>query len=171
MGICLYARGLVAYDSFDRFEWKVIYVGSAESSEYDQELESIMVGPIPKGINKFIFEVRASCWFVFRFADECEQAPSPDPSKIPMNDIIGVTVILLTCSYLSREFVRVGYYVNVEYRDEELKENPPTQIQFENLARNILADKPRVTRFPINWDKSGVEQPMPEAIAAAENEP
>ena len=88
-----------------------------------------------------------------------------------MNDIIGVTVILLTCSYLSREFVRVGYYVNVEYRDEELKENPPAQIQFEDLVRNILADKPRVTRFPINWDKTGVEQPMPEAIAAAENEP
>lgn len=38
-------------------EWKMIYVGSAESSEYDQVLDSIMVGPIPVGVNKFIFSV------------------------------------------------------------------------------------------------------------------
>jgi hypothetical protein len=29
--------------------------------------------------------------------------------------MLGVTVILLTCSYDGREFVRVGYYVNNEY--------------------------------------------------------
>lgn len=39
-------------------EWKMIYVGSAESAEYDQVLDSIMVGPIPVGINKFVFSVR-----------------------------------------------------------------------------------------------------------------
>ena len=38
-------------------EWKVIYVGSPESSEYDQVLDSIMVGPIPPGTNKFLFQV------------------------------------------------------------------------------------------------------------------
>ena len=36
----------------------MIYVGSAESAEYDQVLDSIMVGPIPVGINKFVFSVR-----------------------------------------------------------------------------------------------------------------
>lgn len=36
----------------------MIYVGSAESSEYDQVLDSIMVGPVPVGVNKFIFAVR-----------------------------------------------------------------------------------------------------------------
>lgn len=35
----------------------MIYVGSAESSEYDQVLDSIMVGPVPVGVNKFIFAV------------------------------------------------------------------------------------------------------------------
>lgn len=30
-------------------EWKLIYVGSAESEEYDQELDSCMVGPVPVG--------------------------------------------------------------------------------------------------------------------------
>ena len=43
-----------------------------------------------------------------------------------MNDIVGVTAILLTCSYKdSQEFLRVGYYVNVEYDNPELNENPP----------------------------------------------
>jgi hypothetical protein len=38
-------------------EWKVIYVGSAESAQYDQELDNIMVGPVPVGVNKFVFQV------------------------------------------------------------------------------------------------------------------
>jgi histone chaperone ASF1 len=42
-----------------------------------------------------------------------------------------VTALLLTCSYKGKEFVRVGYYVNVEYTDPELLDperplpNPP----------------------------------------------
>lgn len=32
-------------------EWKLIYVGSAESEEYDQELDSCMVGPVPVGMS------------------------------------------------------------------------------------------------------------------------
>lgn len=41
----------------------MIYVGAAESSEHDQVLDSIMVGPIPVGTNKFIFSVS----FYFRY--------------------------------------------------------------------------------------------------------
>src|SRR5438067_890739 len=37
-------------------EWKLTYVGSATSDEHDQELDSLLVGPIPFGVNKFIFE-------------------------------------------------------------------------------------------------------------------
>lgn len=39
-------------------EWKIIYVGSADSNAHDQVLESIMVGPIPVGVNKFVFQVQ-----------------------------------------------------------------------------------------------------------------
>lgn len=59
---------------------------------------------------------------------------------------------MLTCSYRGHEFVRVGYFINNEYIDPELRENPPTQPQFDKVQRNILGDKPRVTRFKINWD-------------------
>lgn len=68
------------------------------------------------------------------------------------HDAVGVTIVLLTCSYKGQEFVRVGYFINNEYTDPELKENPPARPQFEKMTRNILASKPRVTRFKINWD-------------------
>ncbi|MCJ1375867.1 Histone chaperone asf1 [Loxospora ochrophaea] len=116
-------------------EWKLTYVGSATSSEHDQELDSLLVGPIPVGINKFIFE-----------------ADPPDLRRIPTSEILGVTVILLTCSYDNREFVRVGYYVNNEYDSEELNREPPAKPIIERVKRNVLAEKPRVTRFAIKWD-------------------
>lgn len=31
-----------------------------------------------------------------------------------MQDLLGVTVILLSCFYRDREFIRVGYYINSE---------------------------------------------------------
>jgi histone chaperone ASF1 len=116
-------------------------------SEHDQELDSIMVGPIPPGINKFVFE-----------------ADAPNTSSIPSSEVIGVTVILLTCAYDGREFVRVGYYVNNEYADEALAENPPAKPVIEKIRRNILAEKPRVTRFAIKWCVSCRPQSTPCAI-------
>lgn len=116
-------------------EWKLTYVGSATSSEHDQELDSLLVGPIPVGVNKFVFE-----------------ADPPNTARIPTTEILGVTVILLTCSYDEREFVRVGYYVNNEYTDQALIDDPPAKPVLEKIRRNILAEKPRVTRFAIKWD-------------------
>ncbi|KAF9942084.1 Histone chaperone asf1 [Mortierella antarctica] len=125
-------------------EWKIIYVGSANSNAHDQVLESIMVGPVPVGVNKFVF-----------------MAEAPKPELIPHNDIVGVTVILITCSYQDKEFVRIGYYVNNDYLEEALRENPPEEIAYEKLYRSILAEKPRVTRFPINWDNPMEEEQPP----------
>jgi histone chaperone ASF1 len=105
------------------------------SSEHDQELDSLLVGPIPVGVNKFVFE-----------------ADPPNTTRIPATDILGVTVILLSCSYDDREFVRVGYYVNNEYVDPTMNEEPPAKPDMDKIRRNILADKPRVTRFQIKWD-------------------
>lgn len=116
-------------------EWKMIYVGSAESEEYDQVLDTIYVGPVPEGRHIFVF-----------------QADPPDVTRIPEQDVLGVTIVLLTCSYRGQEFVRVGYFINNDYADPELKEMPPVRPQFDKLSRNILASKPRVTRFKINWD-------------------
>lgn len=48
--------------------------------------------------------------------------------------------------------MRVGYYVNNEYTDASMNEEPPAKPEIEKIRRNILADKPRVTRFQIKWD-------------------
>lgn len=126
----------------DDLEWKMLYVGSAESDKYDQVLDSALVGPVLPGNFRFVFEANA-----------------PDPSKIPSDDMTGVTVVLLTCSYKEKEFVRVGYYVNVDYQDEALKENPPEVPLIQSLWRHILEDHPRVTRFPIPFDDEPTEVP------------
>lgn len=98
-------------------------------------MDSLLVGPVPVGLNKFIFE-----------------ADPPSPDLIPASELVSVTVVILSCSYNDQEFVRVGYYVNNEYDSPELRENPPTKVQVDHVTRNILAEKPRVTKFSIAWD-------------------
>ncbi|GAA5940718.1 hypothetical protein JCM21900_002820 [Sporobolomyces salmonicolor] len=137
----------------DDLEWKLTYVGSAESESFDQELDTCMVGPVPVGVNSFEFE-----------------AAAPSPDRIPPSDLIGVTVILLTCAYNDQEFVRIGYYVNTEYGDAALKAQheasleedaaarglsaPDPSKHIDQLERSVLAEKPRVTKFNIKWDAS-----------------
>ncbi|XP_057967656.1 probable histone chaperone ASF1A [Malania oleifera] len=133
----------------DDLEWKLIYVGSAEDETYDQLLESVLVGPVNIGNYRFVL-----------------QADPPDPSKILEEDIIGVTVLMLTCSYLGQEFIRVGYYVNNEYDDEQLRQDPPQKVLIDRVQRSILSDKPRVTKFPINFhpekSEGGDQAPKPD---------
>lgn len=107
-------------------EWKIIYVGSASNESYDQTLDSVLVGPVPAGRHKFVF-----------------QADSPNSSKLPPEDAVGVTVVLLTCSYKGSEFVRVGYYVNNEYDDPESAENPPMKPIFEKVCHYSKYGTPR----------------------------
>jgi len=116
-------------------EWKCVYVGSAEDDSFDQNLESVLIGPLQIGSMKFELETAA-----------------PDHSKIPSKDLIGVTAILLTCSYNNQEFFRVGYYVNVTFDNEEMNLNPPENIDINHVVKNILHDKPRITKFNIEWD-------------------
>ncbi|KAF8562210.1 hypothetical protein P879_11581, partial [Paragonimus westermani] len=118
----------------DDLEWKLVYVSSAYNASLDQTLDSILVGPVPVGRHQFLFE-----------------ADAPDPKKIPAEDIVGVTVVLIQALYHDKEFIRVGYYVNNEYKKEELRLEPPPEPILEELERHIIASDPRVTRFPIDW--------------------
>jgi histone chaperone ASF1 len=132
-------------------EWKVLYVGSAQDSHQDQVLDEILVGPVPVGLNKFVL-----------------QADAPVVDKLPKDEILGVTVVLVTCSYKEREFVRIGYYVNNEYTDQNPEEEPrPFDISLlDKVQRQILADKPRVTKFAIPW---GIEPVITENKAPINN--
>ncbi|PWN46192.1 anti-silence-domain-containing protein [Ceraceosorus guamensis] len=137
----------------DDIEWKLIYVGSAESASYDQELDNCMVGPVPVGVNSFEFE-----------------ADAPHPDKIPTQDLLGVTVILLTGSYRDAEFIRVGYYVNNFYEDPALQENPPEQVDLSIVKREVLAEKPRVTRFNVKWDADSKPATLPSTSNAMDTD-
>lgn len=66
------------------------------------------------------------------------QADPPDPSKIPVQEALGETGVLLICSYLGRKFVSVGYYVNNNYIDPELIETPPEIHQFDKVSKKRL---------------------------------
>ena len=92
----------------DDIEWKLTYVGSAESDQHDQELDSVLVGPMQVGGYKIVF-----------------QADPPDPTRIPPQDLLGVTVVLLSCFYKDREFIRVCLlYTSPSPRDATLSRMP-----------------------------------------------
>lgn len=137
----------------DDLEWKLIYVGASKSIKYDQELDSLLVGPVPQGVNRFVF-----------------QTDPPNPDLIPQDQLVSITVMLLSCSYRDREFVQVGYYVNNEYDTEELRENPPNRVALDHVSRNILAEKPRVTKYNIPWDSEETEMYPPEQVEGIDEE-
>ena len=117
-------------------EWKMIYIGSAEDKKYDQILETIEIdGPFKLGSMKFEFIGEA-----------------PDIKQIPESEILGVTAVILCCSYNNQEFFRCGYYLNNVYDNEEMNLNPPEKVDQSRIIRSLLADKPRITRFDIEWD-------------------
>lgn len=57
---------------------------------------------------------------------------------IPESDAVGVTVVLITCTYRGQEFIRIGYYVNNEYTDPELRENPPIKPDYTQVSTSKL---------------------------------
>ncbi|CAH8651625.1 unnamed protein product [Heterobilharzia americana] len=138
----------------DDLEWKLVYVSSAYNPSLDQILDSILVGPIPVGRHQFLFETSA-----------------PDPKIIPNEDVVGVTVVLIQALYKDKEFIRVGYYVNNEYKNEEMRLEPPEEPLLSELERHIISSDPRVTRFPIDWGDGLLDGcPDPEQTAESNQE-
>lgn len=148
-------------------------MGSAESEEYDQVLDSVLVGPVPAGRHMFVFQVSGwgyksrqalglkesnallllFCHFTFlaatlilaspcftlgsHFSRAPSQADAPNTGLIPESDAVGVTVVLITCTYRGQEFIRIGYYVNNEYTDPELRENPPLKPDYTQVLHTL----------------------------------
>ena len=116
-------------------EWKMVYITS-EDQKYDQILNEIEIDP-PSQLGQMKFE----------FVGE-----SPDITKIPENDVVGVAAILLCCSYNEQEFFRCGYYLNITYDNEEMNMNMPEKVDVSHLVRNMLASKPRIVKYEIDWE-------------------
>ena len=142
---------------FSDIEWKVIYVGSAEDESRDQELDDVLLPADKQGRFAFILKVDA-----------------PDPTLIPSQDILGATIVLLTCTYREKEFLRVGYYVNNEYTEPELNESPPATPDVGKIRRTVADEEPRVTKFPHRFDYlpdgANGEFPHPELMIGQDKE-
>jgi hypothetical protein len=108
-------------------EWQVVYVGSAEDQTQDQELDAVLLPADTMGRFKFVLQV-----------------PAPDSSRIPAADVLGVTIVLLTCSYNGAEFIRVGYYVNNEHPDFLPAPEPPAEDADDDMDTDDVVGSKRV---------------------------
>lgn len=106
-------------------EWSLTYVGSPDSTQDDQELDSVLIGPVPVGLNKFVFE-----------------AAAPNIHKLPSHEWLGTTIVLLQCSYRDQVFFRVGYFVKNDYTGADLVEHPDS-IAAREVRRRKTSEKLR----------------------------
>ncbi|ADM11771.2 anti-silencing protein 1 [Encephalitozoon intestinalis ATCC 50506] len=79
-------------------EFVVLYNMDVHSDENDQVLAEIEVAPIPKGKIEFSIDANA-----------------PDVDRIPLDELFGLTSILIIGKYQGRQFIRIGYIVDVSY--------------------------------------------------------
>eukprot|EP00922_Rhytidocystis_sp_ex-Travisia-forbesii_P063175 GHVS01094022.1.p1 GENE.GHVS01094022.1~~GHVS01094022.1.p1 ORF type:complete len:380 (+),score=109.64 GHVS01094022.1:438-1577(+) len=127
---------------------------------HDVELDSISLGPIPKGTLAF----------------ELETVP-PNYANMPRRALFEMHALLLTGSYNGCEFIRIGWYVShaldkiaealADTTDVMYDDDVP--LDEEMVMRCILTDEPRITRYPIDWDIEEGEKDTPEIPTVAED--
>lgn len=127
----------VAEQLADPLSISFVWVGSARSSQYDQVLDSFDVGPFVPGLSEFFLE-----------------SDAPAVEAIPPEDVLGVTVLLICFQYRGQQFLRVGYYTQVAYFDDQLNAQPPAIPLADQLGRLLVMAQPAVTILPITWDTS-----------------
>ena len=96
----------IDFDAYDilpnTLDWKIIYVGSANSCDYDQVLESF----------SFPVEQVGNCSFGVSVSP-------PNPKLIPsLEDLLGATLLMISVVYNGEEFFRCSYFVYNNFEDE-----------------------------------------------------
>ncbi|CAJ15961.1 anti-silencing protein ASF 1 like protein, putative [Trypanosoma equiperdum] len=112
-----------------------VWVGSAASPNHDQVLDSFDVGPLAQGVTEFTME--------------CDP---PQVELVPTQEVLGVTILVISFQYREQEFLRVGYYTQVAYFDGRMNNCPPPVPQVELMGRFIAMPRPTVTVTPIAWN-------------------
>lgn len=79
-------------------EFVVLYNVDVHSDSDDQILAEMEVAPIPKGTVGFKIETDA-----------------PDVDLIPVDQLFGLTSIIIVGKYMGQQFIRIGYIVDVSY--------------------------------------------------------
>lgn len=130
----------------------MVYLCNPGRPEYDQQLISFQVGQLEVGPVEFTVEV-----------------PPPDFRGFPQKeDLLGVSAFVLDVSYKGKEFFRVGYFVYHHYASPVFIENDPPEVMIEDVVRNVLTEKPRITRFDVEIAKPAMptipEDPLVEEL-------
>lgn len=108
----------------DEYEWKIVYVGSAESKDFDQVLLSESLGFYSKGQHDLIL-----------------RSTSIDPDKIPKDELLAPSIVLLVGYHKNKQFFQVGYLVVKEYLDDE---EPDVITEYDKLQKTIVEDFTRI---------------------------
>lgn len=108
----------------DEYEWKIVYVGSAESKDFDQVLLSESLGFYSKGQHDLIL-----------------RSTSIDPYKIPKDELLAPSIVLLVGYHKNKQFFQVGYLVVKEYLDDE---EPDVITEYDKLQKTIVEDFTRI---------------------------
>ena len=76
------------------FNIMVIYVGSAEDASKDQVLKKVLMPPLQPGLVRF------------KIVSDC-----PDFNRIERDELLGITVLMITFLYHNQEFFRCSYFI------------------------------------------------------------
>jgi histone chaperone ASF1 len=131
----------IFYETFSTLQlpvtFKIIYIGSIESSQYDQILLSL-----EKPITH-IGEEKLSL-----------MAVSPNPDLIPtLEDLLGMSALMVSCSYNNQEFFRCSYYVRNDYISEiDVNQIQQKNLICQNVFRCFFTAKPKIIINDIDWN-------------------
>ena len=78
------------------------------------------------------------------------EVQAPDFTKIPIKDLLGVTVLMVTAMYRQQEFFRCSYFVYNDYPSD--LSSSKEQIDISKVTRNILVKEPRIRYNEILWE-------------------
>uniref|UniRef100_A0A0N5BWZ5 Histone chaperone asf1 n=1 Tax=Strongyloides papillosus TaxID=174720 RepID=A0A0N5BWZ5_STREA len=119
----------------------IVYIGSPNDTDHDQVLDTITVPELTVGNHTITIEV-----------------DPPVADKIPKEDFVGVTAIMLKAFYNGQLFNKISWYCAIEYTDPELIENQPETPVIEKLQRRVVFDEPRNVIYNIKWKENEEEE-------------
>lgn len=130
----------IHYDSLQNFKtpinFKIIYIGSIESSHHDQILISLEKKNIKIGEDKLYLTL--------------------DPPKkhlIPsLEDLLGMSALMVSCSFKNNEFFRCSYYVRNDYMDNESEINE-NNFDIHKVCRCFYTEKPKIIINDVDWEE------------------
>ena len=110
-------------------QWEIIYMGSTENDEKDQELRKVETFPVSVGISRVVF-----------------QAKHPDPKLIDLGDF-PLTMVVLKGLYNGVEFFKSCWFVG----NDEIPGDSYEGVDFSKITRTIDLKDPQVHTTQINW--------------------